>query len=102
MLYWKKRIRRHAIKIKEGRVDTMEFERRCWAEVDLGALRHNFKLVRERAGDAAVMAVVKADAYGHGDAVGGPASGAGARTSLRCPGFGEAVCLRRAALRSPS
>ena len=43
------------------RVDTMEFERRCWAEVDLGALRHNFKLGRERAGDAAVMAVVKAD-----------------------------------------
>ena len=27
----------------------MEFERRCWAEVDLGALRHNFKLVRESA-----------------------------------------------------
>ena len=53
-------------------VDMMEFERRCWAEVDLGALRHNFKLVRERAGDAAVMAVVKADAYGHGDAVVAP------------------------------
>ena len=33
----------------------MEFERRCWAEVDLGALRHNFKLVRERAGDAAIV-----------------------------------------------
>ena len=44
----------------------MEFERRCWAEVDLGALRHNFRLIRRAAGEAAVMAVVKADAYGHG------------------------------------
>ena len=46
----------------------LEFERRCWAEVDLGALRHNFELVRRAADGAAVIAVVKADAYGHGDA----------------------------------
>ncbi len=47
-------------------------ERRCWAEVDLGALRDNFRLVREKADGAAVIAVVKADAYGHGDAVVAP------------------------------
>ena len=41
---------------------------RCWAEVDLDALRSNFELIRKKAGGAAVMAVVKADAYGHGDA----------------------------------
>ncbi len=40
--------------------------RRARAHIDLGALRHNFAVVRERAGDARVMAVVKADAYGHG------------------------------------
>ena len=45
----------------------MDFDRRCWAEVDLGALRHNYRLVKSKAEDAAVMAVVKADAYGHGD-----------------------------------
>lgn len=36
------------------------------AEVDLGALRHNVRVLRQLAGDAEVVGVVKADAYGHG------------------------------------
>ena len=36
------------------------------AEVDLGAIRHNARVLRAMAGDARLMAVVKADAYGHG------------------------------------
>ena len=79
----------------------MEFERRCWAEVDLGALRHNFKLVRERAGDAAVMAVVKADAYGHGDAVVAQLLEQEGADQFAVSGFGEAVCLRRAGVTKP-
>jgi len=39
---------------------------RCWAEIDRSALRHNAKMVRERIGDAGLLAVVKANAYGHG------------------------------------
>lgn len=40
---------------------------RCWAEIDLGALRHNAALCRSLAGPGCeVMAIVKADAYGHG------------------------------------
>ena len=39
---------------------------RCWAEIDRSALRHNAKIVRERVGSAEVLAVVKANAYGHG------------------------------------
>lgn len=35
-------------------------------EVDLSALSHNFQKIRERVGQAKVMAVVKANAYGHG------------------------------------
>ena len=38
---------------------------RTWAEVDLGAVRHNVRALRRRAG-VPLMAVVKADAYGHG------------------------------------
>lgn len=38
---------------------------RAWAEVDLGALKHNLSIAREAAG-CEVMAVVKAGAYGHG------------------------------------
>jgi alanine racemase len=40
---------------------------RCWVEVDLDALRHNVAAVRRRVGpNVKLMAVVKADAYGHG------------------------------------
>ncbi|WP_191987973.1 alanine racemase, partial [Mycobacteroides salmoniphilum] len=36
------------------------------AVVDLGAIDHNVRLLREHAGAARVMTVVKADGYGHG------------------------------------
>ncbi|HTD66822.1 MAG TPA: alanine racemase [Candidatus Limnocylindria bacterium] len=40
---------------------------RCWAEVDLAALRGNLAWIRHRVGkDVKVVTVVKADAYGHG------------------------------------
>ena len=41
--------------------------RPTWAEIDLGALATNFRIVKDLVGpDVKVMAVVKADAYGHG------------------------------------
>jgi alanine racemase len=39
---------------------------RCWAEIDREALRSNARVVRERIGSAEMLAVVKANAYGHG------------------------------------
>src|SRR2546421_13102110 len=39
---------------------------RAWAEIDLAALRANVRALRARAAGADVMAVVKADADGHG------------------------------------
>lgn len=40
---------------------------RCWAEVDLDALRQNLAWIRHAAGpDTRVVTVAKADAYGHG------------------------------------
>jgi alanine racemase len=39
---------------------------RCWAEIDCAALRHNAKVVKDRIGSAEMLAVVKANAYGHG------------------------------------
>lgn len=41
--------------------------RPTWAEVDLGAIEYNYKQVKRLVGrDVKVMAVVKANAYGHG------------------------------------
>jgi alanine racemase len=39
---------------------------RCWAEIDRSALLHNLTVVREHIRGADVLAVVKANAYGHG------------------------------------
>jgi alanine racemase len=72
------------------------------ATIHLGALRRNFARVRERAGGAKVMAVVKADGYGHGlervaraltgaDAFGVAAIGDGLR--LRAAGIEERIVV---------
>src|SRR6185369_9375137 len=45
----------------------VEQQYRCWAEVDLNALRENLGWIRHRVGPGVkVMTVVKADGYGHG------------------------------------
>ncbi len=41
--------------------------KRTWAEVDLDALRHNYRLIRQTVdAKTCIYAVIKADAYGHG------------------------------------
>lgn len=42
-----------------------KFLRRTWAEIDVGALIHNFNTIKQTA-NTKVCAVVKANAYGHG------------------------------------
>lgn len=39
---------------------------RAWAEIDLNAIAHNFRIIQQYVGDTPVLAVVKANAYGHG------------------------------------
>lgn len=47
----------------------MEWKDRCWAEVDLGAVRRNYRRLREKLKPGQkYLAVVKADGYGHGAA----------------------------------
>ncbi len=43
----------------------MDFLHRTWAEIDLSALKNNFKEIKKSVGDAKIMSVVKANAYGH-------------------------------------
>lgn len=44
-----------------------KMEKRTWAEVDLDAIAHNMREIRKITNpDSQIMAVVKADAYGHG------------------------------------
>lgn len=79
----------------------MDFERRCWAQVDLDALRHNFALVRAAAAGTPVMAVVKADAYGHGAVRAAKLFAAEGAACFGVSGLEEALELRRADIRLP-
>ncbi|MDD3192771.1 MAG: alanine racemase [Oscillospiraceae bacterium] len=46
----------------------MDFLKRTWVQIRLDALAHNFRQIRRQVGPGCrIMAVVKADGYGHGD-----------------------------------
>ncbi|MEZ0165035.1 alanine racemase [Kineococcus sp. LSe6-4] len=68
------------------------------ALVDLDAVARNVGAVRRRVGPAAVMAVVKADAYGHGLVPVARAALAGGATWLGVAHVHEALALRRAGI----
>lgn len=95
----KKEDRRSETQKNEGRRSLEGM--RCWAQIDLDALRGNFRLVRQCAGDAAVMAVVKADAYGHGDAVVAPLLEREGADAFAVACMDEALRLRRAGVTKP-
>lgn len=65
------------------------------AVVDLTAIRDNVRSLRRAAGEAAVMAVVKGDAYGHGLMPVARAALAGGASWLGAAQVGEALRLRR-------
>lgn len=75
--------------------------RPVWADIDLDALTDNVRQLRRQAGSAALMAVVKANAYGHGAiAVARAALAAGAqRLAVICVDEGEE--LRNAGITAP-
>jgi alanine racemase len=70
---------------------------RARAEIDLAALRANVRALRERAPGAALMAVVKADAYGHGAAPCARAAVEAGATWLGTATPQEALALRAGA-----
>jgi alanine racemase len=71
------------------------------AVVDLDAVAHNVRLLREHAGSAQVMAVVKADGYGHGATQVGRAALAAGAAELGVATIEEALALRRDGITSP-
>ena len=71
------------------------------ALVDLGAIAYNVRLLREHAGSADVMAVVKADGYGHGAARVGQAAIAAGAAELGVATLDEALALRHDGVTAP-
>ena len=71
------------------------------AVVDLGAIEHNVRVLREHAGRAGVMAVVKADGYGHGASRVAQAALAAGAAELGVATVDEALALRTDGITAP-
>ena len=71
------------------------------AVVDLDAIANNVAVLHEHAGQAAVMAVVKADGYGHGATRVAQASLAAGADEIGVATVEEALALRRDGLTAP-
>ncbi|HEY2580075.1 MAG TPA: alanine racemase [Streptosporangiaceae bacterium] len=69
--------------------------------VDTGVIRENTAALRERVRGAGVMAVVKADGYGHGMVGAARAALSGGAGWLGVTTVGEAVALREAGIAAP-
>ena len=73
--------------------------RAATATIDLGALRHNLGVARDRGAGAKVVAVVKANGYGHGAARLLPALTGADMLGVAC--IEEALALREAGAAQP-
>ncbi|USQ75727.1 alanine racemase [Ornithinimicrobium cryptoxanthini] len=71
------------------------------AVIDLAAIAANVGVLKQRAGAAEVMAVVKADAYGHGLVRSAQAALAGGASWLGVAQLTEAMALRAAGVTAP-
>ena len=69
--------------------------------MDLGAIRHNVRILKRRAADAHLIAVVKADAYGHGAVPVSRAALEAGAGSLAVVTIEEGAELRRAGIDAP-
>jgi len=75
---------------------------RIWAEIDLAAIRHNVRTLRGLLKyGAALMAVVKSEAYGHGAVEVARAALEAGATRLGVNDVGEGILLRDAGIRAP-
>jgi alanine racemase len=73
----------------------------AWVDIDLDAIHDNVAELRRRAGSAQVMAVVKADAYGHGLVPSARAALDGGAAWLGVAQLAEALELRKAGVTEP-
>ncbi|MGO8687909.1 MAG: alanine racemase [Candidatus Dormibacteria bacterium] len=73
-----------------------------WADVDAAAIRHNVEVIRRVVGGGvAVMAMVKADGYGHGAALASAAALEGGASWLGVSSAEEALQLRAQGISAP-
>ncbi len=84
-----------------GEAAQSEARGRAWAEIDLGALARNYRAIRARAMGKRVIAVVKANGYGHGAVLVARALVAAGCDAFAVISVEEAAELRAAGIAAP-
>jgi alanine racemase len=82
-------------------VDLFRHLRPVWAEVDLDRLAHNMREIRKAAQSREIIAVIKADGYGHGALDIAPTLLENGATRIAVAVLNEAVELRRGGIEEP-
>jgi alanine racemase len=80
---------------------TVRPDRPTWLEIDLAALSHNVRRLKEMAGAAQLLISLKADAYGHGAVQVAHTALLNGATWLGVACFSEGVALRQAGITAP-
>lgn len=78
----------------------MKYLHRTWAEVNLDALVHNFKLIKSKT-DAKIFSVIKANAYGHSVDIVAPALDTAGTDYFAVSNLDEAKELRALGIKKP-
>lgn len=77
-----------------------EIGKRAWAKIDLGAICHNCEVLKKLLPDSCeIMAIVKADGYGHGDVQVGKALNQWGINAFAVASIEEGIHLREAGIR---
>lgn len=76
-------------------------QRAAWVEVDLSAIEHNVRTLKSVVGDSRFLAVVKANAYGHGAIPAAEAALSAGAHGLAVALVQEGIELRRAGIEAP-
>ena len=79
----------------------MDFLRRTWVEIDTNALKHNFEIIKSVSGNSKVMAVVKANAYGHHVDIVAPLLQEWGADAFAVSNIEEAIELRNLGIKKP-
>lgn len=79
----------------------MNFLHRTWAEIDTDALLHNFNIIKSETHGVKLMAVVKADAYGHSARYVAPLLEENGASAFAVSNIEEAITLRGCGITRP-
>ncbi len=89
------------LNLPESDVGVQQRFRPTWAEVSLTAFASNVRALRDLAGSSRLLAVLKADAYGHGAAALAPVALENGADSIGVSSIEEGISLREAGIKAP-